>query len=190
MSPKLFNILLILIPVSLYFGYIDPFYNGVQGLVWTPERSLNVLKLQNVQHVNALAQIDLIQRESELLQKNYKAIDPAVIEKINNLLPDSIDPVKLRNDVTSIAAEYGIALTGLTVTSGVGFYKVSFNLKSKYLPFKSFMEKYEKSTRMFVLSSLSIDRPDVSTSNENKEDPDNLTIRVTSTVYYKKITAQ
>lgn len=193
MSPKLFNILLILTPVALYLGYIDPFYNGVPGLIWTPEKNLNILKLENVQHINAISQLDLIKSESEQLLKNYKAIDPKVIEKVNNLLPDSIDPVKLRNDITSIAAESGLALTGLSVVSEVDSYKVSFSVRSKYLPFKSFMERYEKSTRMFVLENLSIGRPDESKqnqTNEVKEDPEILTVKVVSRVYFKKITAQ
>ncbi len=191
MSPKLFNILLIIVPAVLYFGYLDPMYNGTPGFVWTPGRSLSALKSENVQYINSINQIDLIKSEADKLNKNYQAIDPELIKKVNNLLPPSIDPIKLRNDIVSIAAKSGVAVTALTVLpdSKDQAYRVAFTIRARYSLFKKFMENYEKSTRMFILTDLKINRPEAATMSErdNLEDnADKLTIMIISKVYYKK----
>lgn len=191
MSPKLFNILLIMIPVALYYGYIDPMYNGTPGLVWTFDKSIPALKSQNVQYVNSIGQIDLIQETSNSLNKDYKAIDPKIIEKVNILLPRSIDPIKLRNDIVSIASKSGVAISGLQVELDQSdqSYRIAFGVKARYSLFKIFMDNYEKSTRMFILKGLKITHPEAATVTEKDvQDDDNskLNISVTSKVYFKK----
>lgn len=193
MSPKLLNLLLVILPFVLYYGYIDPMYNGTPGLMWTFENTIPVLKAKNVQYENSIGQIDLIQRSADNLNKDYKAVDPKVIEKLNTLLPPSVDPVKLRNDIVSIASKSGVAVTGLTVESDIrdpSAYKISFNIKARYSLFKSFMSSYEKSTRMFILTGMKISRIDASSANdkETQDDiaADKLNISVSSKVYFKK----
>lgn len=193
MSPKLLNILLVVVPVFLYFGYIEPMYLGTQGFIWTPEKNLSTLKSENVQYIDAINQISAIEQASIKLNKEYTAIPIELVERINLLLPESIDPVRLRNEITSIAANSGVALTGLTITHEEkdSSYKVSFSVRARYGLFKKFMESYEKSTRMFTLISLSISRVSPGESNEKslsdaEEALNKLKISVTSKVYYKK----
>ncbi len=193
MSPKLLNLLLVILPFVLYYGYIDPMYNGTPGLAWTFENTIPVLKAKNVQYENSIGQIDLIQRSADNLNKDYKAIDPKVIEKLNTLLPSSVDPIKLRNDVVSIAAKSGVAITNLVVEldpRDQNVYKINFNIKARYSLFKMFMADYEKSTRMFVLTGMRISRIEASGVNDkdvqNDISADKLNISVSSKVYFKK----
>ncbi len=165
MSPKLLTILLILLPVTLYFGYVSPMYSGNPGLIWTPERSLPVLKSTDVLLSQSLNQIDIVQREAGSISKEYSGIDPQLIVTTTLLLPDSIDPIKLRNEVLNIGNKSGIAISGLTISPisnlnnpKLGAYKVSFNIRSKYPAFKELMHSYEKSTRLFVTENLTIAR--------------------------------
>lgn len=190
MSPKLFNILLVITPAVLYYGYIQPMYNGTPGFVWTPEKSLSVLKNENVQYVNAINQLPIIDKEAKEINAAYKAINPALLQQVKVLLPNEIDPVKLRNDVVSIASQSGIPISNLSVildSSGQA-YKVSFRTRTRYSLFKNFMKNYEKSTRLFVLTDLSIARASATDAAKNSEEDlsDKLDIMVTSRVYFKK----
>jgi len=202
MSPKLLTILLILLPVALYLGYISPVYSGNPGLVWTPERSLPALKSANLLLSQSLNQIDIVQREAEMVSKEYSAINPELIATTTALLPDSIDTIKLRNEVLNIGNKSGIAIKGLTISPitnlnnpKLGGYKVSFNLSSKYPPFKELMRSYEKSTRLFIIESMTINRITdeelkEKSSSESKVNivdlEETLNIQVTFRVHYLK----
>jgi hypothetical protein len=163
MSPKLLNILLIILPVSLYFGYIDPAYTGAPGLIWTPEASIVALQSQKVQHENALDQINLVESEVNKTYKDYLSLDKEIKEKVEIMLPDSIDQFKLRNEVTSIANKTGVAIGGLKVTEmsrfknpNVGGYKISFSVKCNYAALKNLTESYETNKRFFTIDTIGI----------------------------------
>lgn len=194
MSPKLLNILLILIPVVIYFGYIDPFYTGQPGIIWTPETSISGLQAKNVQYFDALHQVELVKSGMEKLSKDYLAIDEVSKEKAIMLLPDSINDVKLRNEVVAVAAKAGIAISGLKVdknttqlfSKDLEGYSVSFTMKANYSTFKKFMEMYEKSMRLFILDSVKITKTERKEGEITEEEPDMLNISVRSLVYYLK----
>lgn len=196
MSPKLLNILLILIPVVAYYGVFDPLYNGNPGLVWTPAAALPVLQTRNVQYTDALNQVALIKQSSAKLGKDYDAIPGDIKNSVGILLPDSIDPIRLRNEVLAIADNAGIPISGLDVTVNsksssdkLGAYLVAFNIKGHYSEFKKFMEVYERNMRFFTLSGLTIRRPEKKAGEINDpqlNDKELLNFTITSVVYYFK----
>lgn len=193
MSPKLLNLLLVILPVVLYFGYIQPYYTGDGGLVWSPETSIRALQSQNVQYINTLAQIGIIKEAGEKLNNDYLSVDKDMIEKIGIMLPDDIDPVKLRNEILQIGASSGIAIENLKIERDIkteklyNFYRVSFEIKAKYANFKSFMEEYEKNKRFFSLEKASINRTiHDETDKMVKNDDDILNISITSRAYFLK----
>ena len=166
MSPKLLNILLVLTIVILYYGYLNPMYTGQAGLVWTPESSIGALQAQNIQYINTFNQIDFVKHGAELLNKDYLAIDDETKKKVNKMLPNSIDPLKLRDEVISVSNRTGVPLvglsiepyTGLGIPGGMGAYRISFNMNMKYSAFKEFMTEYQKSIRVFSISTLAVTR--------------------------------
>jgi hypothetical protein len=194
MSPTNLNILFAVLSVALYIGYIDPMTSSGPGYVWTPERSISQLKTSNIEYGGALAQLDLIEKEIAKVDTSYRTINPEDKKKIGIMLADSVDQVKVRNEIVSMAAKKGIALTSLNVeedknfsSSQYGSYKVSFGMKVRYPTFKQFMENYEKSMRFFVLDGLTIARQDNAEDSSVKiEDEEALIIAVTSRVYYLK----
>lgn len=195
MSPKLFNFLLVILPVVIYFGYLNPAYTGQPGLVWTPALSVTALKSQNVQYANTINQINLIEKGVMDLNKDYLAIDEATKERMEIMLPDTIDQIKLRNELIQIAAKSNVALQALKVErdlkgdKNMNFYTVSFALKARYPVFKKFMDSYESNMRFFILESASIQRQE---RNENDpsaapiDDEEALIINITSRVYYMR----
>lgn len=190
MSPNLLNVLLVLIPAVLWFGYIDPKYTGEEGLVWGPEKSIKALQGEYVQYVDALSQIDGLQMKADKILKDYKVVPEEEKEKIQHLLPSDIDSVKLRSEVINIAAKSGIALSDLKVDQDPkdkGAYLVSFSVSSHYQQFKELVEQFEKSTRFFIVDKVAIQKPELEeTSKTNIQDAEALSITLTFKVYTKK----
>ncbi len=198
MSPKLLNFLLVLVPVVLYPGYVDPMYNGGQGLVWTPESNIFVLKAKNLQYANALDQISFVNTEVEKLNKDYLSINKDVLEKVGFMLPDSIDSIKIRNEIVSIGNDSGVAISSLSVTegckgqilSGLGCYSVSFSVRTHYSVFKLLTENIEKSMRFYIVDSVGIQRRSDNKQDPGskvaEEDPEMLNINLSLRLYYLK----
>ena len=194
MSPKLLNVLLIILPVSLYYGYIEPMYTGQPGIVWTPESSIVVLQSQNVEYQNAFNQIEAIEREVIKLNGDYTAVGQDLKNKVALLLPNEINEIKLRNEVISIASKVGIAVSDLSVNPitrqtipKLQGYKVSFSVTGHYVDLKKMFAKYEKSTRLFILINVSIERS-FADGNKVKEGDDIQSLKATIVydVYYLK----
>ena len=182
-----------MLPLSLYYGYINPIYTGQPGLVWTPEKNIFVLRSVNVQYQNAINQISLIQNQAEQLDKDYNAIDAAIKNKVAIMLPDSIDPIKLRAEVTSIANKSGVAISDLGITYAQNLknvnvnlnnYQVSFTVKSHYPALKNLITNYEKSERLFVLDSIIIDKFIKNPDDKSFDDGETLLTKVVFNVYY------
>ena len=189
MSPRLLNILLILLPIVLYYGYINPAYTGEPGLIWTPEISIQDLQLQNVQYQDTINQVSFIDQQVKSTNSDYQKIDPDLKKKVETMLPDTIDPIKLRNEIITIAANSNIALTNLSVdkdTKGGNFYLVTFDLKARYPAFKKFMENYEKNQRLFILESANISRQEKNLDDPTVviDDSEALNVHMQSRVYY------
>ncbi len=194
MSTKLLNFLLIVLPTVLYFGYISPYYTGSGGFVWTPENSIKNLQILNVQYTNTLNQIGLINDAAESLNKDYHSVDKDMIRNIMIMLPDDIDTVKLRNEVLQIGSSVGVAINNIKIEKDTrsdkrfNFYRISFDIKTKYSTFKKFMEEYEKNKRVFSLEKATISRPirDEDDKTFKAEDADILNIAIVSRVYFMK----
>lgn len=190
MSPNLLNVLLVLIPAVLWFGYIDPKYTGEEGLVWGPEKSIKALQGEYVQYVDALSQIDGLQTKADKIIKDYKTVSEEEKNKIQNLLPSTIDSVKLRSEVINIAAKSGIALSDLKVDQDLkdkSSYLVSFSITAYYQQFKELVEQFEKSTRFFIVDKVTISKQELEdASKTNIQDTEALSISLVFKVYTKK----
>jgi hypothetical protein len=173
-------------------------YNGGQGLVWTPEASVAVLKAKNAQYTDALNAITELDTNMKNLNKDYLSVDDALKSKVSIMLPSEIDPIKLRNEIISIGDKNGVAVTGLGVMANcfgsdfkeLGCYRISFNLHSHYSNFKTLIEAMEKSMRLFMVDSVTIRRQDKKESSSkdplSDNDPEMLDFAVSFRTYYLK----
>ena len=197
MSPKMLNILLILIPVFLYYGVFVPLYNGGTGIFWTPEYTIGALQSQNVSYANALNQVNSVVSGIKKINDDYVAIPQETKDKITVMLPDSLDKVKLRNEVDAIANKAGVALGSVAVADDpaslrankdIGAYIVSFTVRSRYPAFKNLMEQYEKNLRFYNINTISIKRPTDGGVGQPGvfSDKEALAILVSFRVYYLK----
>lgn len=196
MSPKLLNIFLILIPVVLYYGFFDPMYTGNPGFVWTPQASISSLQSENIQYINALNLISDVERQTKTVNTDYTSVASTTIDKAKIMLPDSIDPLKLRAEATSIANKSGVdveikdVIVDTKNTSKVtGSYIITLSMKARYPLLKKLVQEFEKSKRFYTVDSLSIKRVDpmgLSDLQLLSFDKDALTIMLNYKVYYLK----
>ena len=163
MSPKLLNVLLLLIPVVMYYGFIEPMITGNPGMVWTPSNSIKGLQATNVQYINAANIVSTITMDMKKVNKDYLDISTSTIEKVGIMLPDTIDIFKLRKEVVSIADKVGVSIADPAITENprntdqsVQSYLITFALKAKYPKIKELLQEYEKNMRFYSVESMTI----------------------------------
>ncbi len=110
-------IILLLSSVGLFFGYINPTYTADTLSSVTAEKSIKELKLEKADYEGAILKTREIEVARKGLLAKYNAIDEKSKEKMNKLLPDHIDSVRLIIDINNIAQKYGMSLTNLIVTA-------------------------------------------------------------------------
>lgn len=194
MSPKLLNILFIILPVVLYYGYLEPKYLGTPGFLFPVGQSISSLQIEKVKYETALSGADLVEEKIKSITGEYKKIPEEQKQKIEKLLPDTVDPIKLRNEVKYIGNMVGVDIPNVSVVPGVadqtssfvGFYTISFTIKGRYFILKNFIKAYEKNMRVFFLESAEIKKYKSQERGESVSDPGLLQMSIRAKVYYLK----
>jgi hypothetical protein len=164
MSPKLLNTLLVLTSAVLYLAFLQPIYTGDTGLIWTPEHSIRELKTNKAMYQNAFNQVDLVVKSTKKINDDYKAlIETGLDEQVMIMLPDTIDPIRLRNEVITIGDKAGVALSSVSIAEdrkdinqNLGAYVVTFNFRGRYPVFKKLVEAFEKNLRLYTVERAAI----------------------------------
>jgi hypothetical protein len=196
MSPKIFTLLIVLTTAFLYYGFYIPAFNATPGLVWTPKDTIPSLQAQSVTYTNALTQISEVERGAAKLNSDYLAVSTSTIARMQIMLPNQVDKLKLINEVKAIADKAEVPISNVLVTedtryrsSDMGAYNVTFNLKARYPAFKRLMAAFEKNMRFYSVTAISIKRPIEGQTAEPGNavfDKEALTMSVTFRVYYLK----
>jgi Tfp pilus assembly protein PilO len=119
---------------------------------------------------------------AKLREERDQKIGKGEIDKLDKLLPSSIDNIRLFVDLQKIAADYGLPLDtvnisgeggdssktsesqaplrtqaqGIQSNGGVGVVKFSFNVKTDLATFKSLLQGMEESLRIFDVTDIKI----------------------------------
>ncbi len=163
MTRFLLPLILIASAVFVFFTFTDKIWEEIRGL-----------KTQKVELEMGINQAnELLRRQQELL-KIYNAIADDQKERLDKLLPDNIDNVRLIIDMNNIAKFHGMSLRGVSVSGGdVGTRQsadaqsgesllsadsvvVSFSVTASYEAFKEFLFDLSTSLRLLDVASLSI----------------------------------
>lgn len=113
-------IILILASGGMFFGYINPTYTAVTGSSNIEEKSITELQSEEKDYTDALVKTAGIERIRTGLAAKFDKIDPEDQKKIEKMLPDHIDSVRLIIDINNIGAKYGMSLNNILLTaSGV-----------------------------------------------------------------------
>src|SRR5258708_7571843 len=102
MTRFIMPIVLIGIAITVFFVFTNPIYSNTSGL-----------KTQIASYSDALANSKALQSQRDALTAKYNAINPDDLAKLQKLLPDNVDNIRLILEIEQIASPYGMALTNV-----------------------------------------------------------------------------
>lgn len=145
--------ILIIIAIGIFFAYVSPTYGEVQALRVEERRFDEALDRSR----------ELIAVRDQLLEK-YNGFSTNNLDRLEKLLPNHIDSVRLIIDVDGIAAEHGLRVedigvdvsdTGVNEEETVGEATLSFSVQASYGTLKQFLADLESSLRLLDVTSIS-----------------------------------
>ncbi|MDO8594714.1 MAG: type 4a pilus biogenesis protein PilO [bacterium] len=178
---NLISLLLILASFGVLFGYVQPTYGDATGSAVLTEQSIVELKETMAGYADALNKTKEIEKERTGLLQKYNEIPLADRSRLEKLLPDHIDSVRLIIDINTIAAQYGMTLRNIGLTDGksvsskasgstigpkddkVKGVELKFSVSGAYNEFRSFMKDLEQSLRLVDVESVNFSAGDEDT---------------------------
>mgnify|MGYP000886341425 CR=1 FL=1 len=166
-----------------FFALVSPVYDEI-----------TTLKAQMAAYNQALDNSKALENERDKLVKKYNSIDPANLEKLEKLLPDSVDNIRLILEIEKIASPYGMVLKEVKYDSVAkdsadstvvqagssnanlnskeyGLWNLSFSTEGSYANFLNFIRDLESNLRIVDIASIqfsSVDNPLLSKADTYK----------------------
>ena len=162
-------IILIGIAVSVFFVLADPLF-----------KEISALKALGTSYNEALDNSKALENERDKLTAKYNAINPDNLTRIEKLLPENVDNIRLILEIEQIASPYGMVLkdvkynatnpstaiaTGTIVQGGgvaekpivkdYGVFDLEFSTSGSYDNFINFTKDLERNLRIVDISSIS-----------------------------------
>ncbi|MBI2046297.1 MAG: type 4a pilus biogenesis protein PilO [Parcubacteria group bacterium] len=151
-------IILIIAAIGVFFWLIDPLYKEI-GTLGQQVASFN----------SALEKSKELQAVRDELLSKYNSFAATDLERLEKMLPDNVDNVRLIMDINNIAARYNMSLKNTKITivdeakSGLlgpnrkkyGTVQLEFSVSGPYGTFLAFLEDMEKSLRIVDVVGLS-----------------------------------
>ena len=161
-------IILIILSIGTFFAYTDKNYRG-QNL-GNGDKSIQELQVEYTNYQDALNNDKAIRDQRQKLQDIKGSISADNLTKLEKLLPDNIDNIKLIIDMNNIATKHGLELKGAKLdtsaktdsaklgadNSKYGTVGITFSVTSSYDNFQNFLKDLEKSLRLVEITDLSV----------------------------------
>jgi Tfp pilus assembly protein PilO len=169
MNRNLMPIILIVIAIGVFYTFTDSRITGLKAIQAT-----------NSQYLSAINNsVELISQRDAILKK-YNTISTTDQARLNTMLPDNVDNVRLIIDINGIASRHGFSLQNISTsadssktstpavstisensgasdqTPSYGAVTVSFGFTSSYQNFLAFMQDIQSSLRILDISQLSV----------------------------------
>jgi hypothetical protein len=162
-------IFMLVASIGLYFGFIDPTYQDAL-----------VLKDKKAEFDTAMNNANQLSERRQALVDQVNKFPAEELVRLNKLLPDHVDNVRLIMEVDRIALKYGMSirdvqLQGLnllnnnnsgntstvlgTAPKDYDNVVLSFSVSSSYSTFKEFLSELEDNLRISDVESLSFSVP-------------------------------
>src|SRR3989339_377344 len=149
-------------------GFIDPNYRGEN--LSNDRRSVLNLQKENVDYEKALNNTTAIREKRNALTAEKGRIDLDSLSRLEKLLPDNVDNIKLVIDMNQIAQNHALVLKNIKLDTdtksdsdklGVdnnkyGTVGLSFSVNSSYDNFQNFLTDLERSLRLVEITELSV----------------------------------
>jgi Tfp pilus assembly protein PilO len=170
MMRAIFGILALVIAGGVFLVYTQPTYNTMQQT-----------QAQIAQYDAALSKATELQQLKQTLLARDNAFDPNDLDRLQKMLPDHVDNVRLVLDMDNLATHYGLALQNVDVSgattptaptasaqtaavaaiggaAGTKYDSLTlhFSTQGTYATFTQFLQALESSLRVVDLVTLSI----------------------------------
>ncbi len=153
-------ILLIIAAVGLFVVYTNPTY----------QKDLSMSALDS-KYTTALAQAAQLHAVRDTLLNKRNALSNDDVAKLEHVLPDNVDNIRLIIDVNNIAARHNLPLSGVNIGSltkgdpktatavgssgdAVGSVQVGFSVTASYDDFQAFLQDLEHSLRIVDVDKI------------------------------------
>ncbi|HEY0907931.1 MAG TPA: type 4a pilus biogenesis protein PilO [Candidatus Paceibacterota bacterium] len=158
---NIISIVLILASAGLFFGYIDPTYAEVKGML-----------AEKAEYDGALTRSKELQIERDKLLVKFNAMPKADRDMLAKLLPDNIDNVRLIIDLDEMAKKYSMRIRNFRADSveqkdtigktndPYGTLTLSFSTTASYATFLNFLKDLEHSLRVIDVTAIEFDASD------------------------------
>jgi len=104
-----------------------------------------------------------IKAKREELEAKKDSFNESDLQKLERILPDSVDGIEFIVDINKIAKNNNLIIQGVRLgnentktNSKYGSLSLSFSIKTSYSQFFSFLADLEKSSRLFEIDNLII----------------------------------
>jgi Tfp pilus assembly protein PilO len=163
MTRFLLPTILIGISIAIFFVFVTPFYAEISDL-----------KTKVASFDEALSNSKALENERDKLTQKYNAITKSDLERINKLLPENVDNIRLILEIEKIAAPFGMILKDVrynpvkadtnstpavqaatTVSQKkYGVWDLEFATSGTYTNFLNFIKALESNLRIVDIASV------------------------------------
>ena len=169
MNKNVTPIILIILALGIYFTFTR-----------TKLNDLSAIKEVNLQYQHALNNSERLVKVRDSVLKTYNDISADDRERLEKMLPDNVDNVRLIIDANGVAARHGLAIknvktsatnANITTPAPVGrgtasvpnsydTVTLSFNVNTNYQTFIDFLKDLEASLRIMDISRITLNVSD------------------------------
>lgn len=164
MTSRIIPVLLVLIAVGLFFGYVHPTYG----------ENVAALRAEIRGYDAALRAANAFAEKEAYIARERASIPESDLARLSAFLPDGVDNVQLILDLNALATRSGLTLSDFDVVenrasdsgsamfalesdSPVDSIDLSLTAVGTYASFKAFLAGTERSLRLLDLVELTID---------------------------------
>jgi Tfp pilus assembly protein PilO len=155
-------LILIAITVAIFLTFTSPMYGEV-----------GTLRTQAASYNEALSNSNSLEKERDKLTAKFNAIGGENLERLNKMLPDNVDNIRLILEIEKVATPYGMALRDVKYNTidktntavmqagapvhesgDYGVWDLEFATNGSYDNFINFIKDLEKNLRIVDIASI------------------------------------
>lgn len=182
MNKNITPLILIVLAIGIYFTFTREKIDELQSI-----------RQVNAQYEQALENSEKLIKVRDAVKDSYNKISLDDQEKLEKILPDNVDNVRLIIDISGVAARHGIVMKNVKTTtpkdasepvvdqgmvpgvsdgstqSTYSTVTLSFDVSSNYQNFLNFLKDIEASLRIIEISKITIKSNDTGVYDYNVE---------------------
>lgn len=163
MSRVLFPIILIFVAIAGFFGVVAPAYQDMSSL-----------KSEVAAYDEALQNSRSLEEERDKLTQKFNSISSNDLDRIEKLVPDNVDNIRLILEIEKLASPYGMVLKDVhyeavkedkedgakqggiakTTNQEYGSWDLEFSTEGNYEDFTQFLKNLEQNLRIVDIASI------------------------------------